>query len=114
MCVLVTVGSPLSPLCLFEPVGPIAEMLSWCESPLFRARVAYVRQRSSVLRIIRLRGVISSTGLARSTIYKLISLGEFPKPVPLVGRSVGWIESEVHGWILSRIEERDLAESPSA
>ncbi|EOB7985627.1 TPA: AlpA family phage regulatory protein [Pseudomonas aeruginosa] len=43
------------------------------------------------MRIIRLKEVVSSTGLARSTIYKLIGSGEFPKPVPLVGRSVGWI-----------------------
>ncbi|HBO2173708.1 TPA: AlpA family transcriptional regulator [Pseudomonas aeruginosa] len=66
------------------------------------------------MRIIRLRGVVSSTGLARSTIYKLISLGEFPKPVPLVGRSVGWIESEVHDWILARIQERDLTEGTAS
>ncbi|MBU0810859.1 MAG: AlpA family transcriptional regulator [Gammaproteobacteria bacterium] len=66
------------------------------------------------MRIIRLRGVVSSTGLARSTIYKLISLGEFAKPVPLVGRSVGWIESEVHDWILARIQERDLTEGTAS
>ena len=66
------------------------------------------------MRIIRLRGVVSSTGLARSTIYKLISLGEFPKSVPLVGRSVGWIESEVHDWILARIQERDLTEGTAS
>ncbi|WP_315809323.1 AlpA family transcriptional regulator [Pseudomonas sp. C9-3] len=62
------------------------------------------------MRIIRLNEVMSSTGLARSTIYKLIGLGAFPKPVSLVGRSVGWVDREVHDWILARIEERDLAE----
>ncbi|HHM4445480.1 TPA: helix-turn-helix transcriptional regulator [Pseudomonas aeruginosa] len=62
------------------------------------------------MRIIRLKKVIDSTGLARSTIYKLIGEGEFPKPVPLVGRSVGWVESEVHEWIRSRIAQRDLRE----
>ncbi|WP_240462646.1 helix-turn-helix transcriptional regulator [Pseudomonas aeruginosa] len=25
-------------------------------------------------------------------------------------RCVGWVDSEVHDWILARIEERDLAE----
>lgn len=62
------------------------------------------------MRIIRLKEVIDSTGLARSTIYKYIDEGSFPKPVSLGGRSVGWVESEVHDWILERIEERDLAE----
>ncbi len=66
------------------------------------------------MRIIRLKEVIDSTGLARSTIYKYIDEGFFPKPVSLGGRSVGWVESEVHDWILERIEERDLAESATA
>ncbi|MBT9266840.1 AlpA family transcriptional regulator [Pseudomonas sp. MG-9] len=60
------------------------------------------------MRIIRLRDVMSSTGLARSTIYKYIVEGTFPKSVSLGDRSVGWVEGEVHEWILSRIEARDL------
>ncbi|KTT29573.1 AlpA family transcriptional regulator [Pseudomonas oryzihabitans] len=62
------------------------------------------------MRIIRLKEVIDSTGLARSTIYKYIGEGSFPKPVSLGDRCVGWVDSEVHDWILARIEERDLAE----
>ncbi|MBC3346102.1 AlpA family transcriptional regulator [Pseudomonas sp. SWRI196] len=61
------------------------------------------------MRIIRLKEVINTTGLARSTIYRLISYRAFPQPVPLVGRSVGWLESEIHEWIKSRIAERDCA-----
>lgn len=53
------------------------------------------------MKIIRLNAVIETTGLARSTIYKLIGAGDFPRPIPLVGRSVGWIESEVVNWIRS-------------
>ena len=63
------------------------------------------------MRIIRLKEVIDSTGLARSTIYKYIAEGTFPKPVSLGDRCVGWVDSEVHDWILARIEERDLTES---
>lgn len=70
------------------------------------------------MRIIRLKEVINSTGLARSTIYKYIGDGIFPKPVSLAPagvdvprtRGVGWIQSEIEAWILARIEERDLAE----
>ena len=62
------------------------------------------------MRIIRLKEVIDSTGLPRSTIYKYIGEGTFPKTVSLGDRCVGWVESEVHEWILARIEERDLAE----
>ena len=63
------------------------------------------------MRIIRLKEVIDSTGLARSTIYKYIGEGIFPKPVSLGDRCVGWVDSEVHDWILARIEERDSAEN---
>lgn len=62
------------------------------------------------MRIVRLKEVIDSTGLARSTIYKYIAEGNFPKPVSLGDRCVGWIDREVHDWILARIGERDLAE----
>lgn len=62
------------------------------------------------MRIIRLKEVIDSTGLARSTIYKYITEGTFPKPVSLGDRCVGWVGSEVREWILARIEERDLGE----
>lgn len=65
------------------------------------------------MRIIRLKEVIDSTGLARSTIYKYIGEGTFPKPVSLGDRCVGWVDSEVHDWILARIEEHDsVSESP--
>ena len=66
------------------------------------------------MRIIRLKEVIDSTGLARSTIYKYIGENTFPKPVSLGDRCVGWVDSEVHDWILARIEERDLAEAAPA
>ena len=63
------------------------------------------------MRIIRLKEVIDCTSLGRSTIYKYISEGSFPKSVPLGGRSVGWVESEVMSWVMARIEARDACES---
>ena len=59
------------------------------------------------MRIIRLKEVIDSTGLARSTIYKYIQEGSFPKPVTLGDRCVGWVDEEVQEWILAKIGERD-------
>ncbi len=60
------------------------------------------------MRIIRLKEVIYSTGLARSTIYRYIGEGSFPKPVSLGDRCVGWVDTEVQEWILARIKERDV------
>ena len=61
------------------------------------------------MRIIRLKEVIDTTGLARATIYKYMADGSFPKPVSLGDRCVGWILGEVEEWVLARIEERDAA-----
>ncbi|KPB54741.1 putative transcription factor, AlpA family [Pseudomonas coronafaciens pv. oryzae] len=66
------------------------------------------------MRLIRLKEVKHATGLGRSTIYKYISEGCFPKPVSLGDRAVGWVETEVTGWVLARIEARDTDESLTA
>jgi prophage regulatory protein len=57
--------------------------------------------------IIRRPRVEAMTGLARSTLYALIAAGAFPKPVPLWGTAVGWIEAEVQAWVDARIAARD-------
>ena len=44
------------------------------------------------------------TGLTDKWFYKLISLGEFPKPIKL-GRSSRWLESEVEAWLQQRIAQ---------
>jgi len=53
--------------------------------------------------IIKLPEVVKTTGLARSTIYKLISENSFPKQIKLTSFSSGWIQSEVDKWIEGRI-----------
>ncbi|WP_059021359.1 MULTISPECIES: AlpA family transcriptional regulator [Vibrionaceae] len=62
------------------------------------------------MRLIKLKEVMTLTSLARSTIYKYMSEGQFPKTVPLGCRSVGWVEEEITDWILERIGERDNTE----
>jgi len=63
------------------------------------------------MKILRLKDVMITTGLSRSTIYCYISGGIFPKSVTLGSRAVGWVESEVLEWIIARIRERDERES---
>ncbi len=53
--------------------------------------------------LLRLPMVVRITGLARSTIYKLISQNQFPVPIKLSTRAVAWLQSEVEGWISSRV-----------
>ena len=59
------------------------------------------------MRILRLRDVMDKTGLARSTVYKYIEAGTFPKPIDLGGRSVGWVDEEINDWILEKVNQRD-------
>lgn len=54
--------------------------------------------------ILRLPAVKKSTGLSRSTIYAKLSKREFPAPVVLGPRCVGWLESEVQAWIAERVK----------
>jgi prophage regulatory protein len=61
------------------------------------------------VKILRIAQVRERTGLATSSIYKLISEGDFPRPVALTERTVGWPEHEVDDFIASRIAQRDGA-----
>jgi len=49
--------------------------------------------------IIRLPRTIQKTGLSRSTIYALLSRGEFPKQIKLSPRTMGWLEADIDLWI---------------
>jgi prophage regulatory protein len=53
--------------------------------------------------LLRLPMVMRITGLARSTIYKLISQNQFPVPVKLSKRAVAWLPSEIESWVSSRV-----------
>lgn len=53
-------------------------------------------------KIIRLAEVIQTTGLARSTIYKMMSEKVFPSSISLGPKSVGWLEADIQQWIEER------------
>ena len=68
-------------------------------------------------RFIRLPEVLSRTGYGRTSIYRKMEDGSFPRSLKLDGppkdpeafdsRAIAWIEDEVEQWIESRIDERD-------
>ena len=59
------------------------------------------------MRVLKLKDVLSITGLGKTSLYKLINLSEFPKPISLGLRAVGWLESEIEAWIQDKINARD-------
>ena len=52
--------------------------------------------------IVRRPTVERMIGLSRSTIYEMISLGLFPKPIRIGRKAVGWRESAIKKWLESR------------
>ncbi|GFZ84118.1 MULTISPECIES: helix-turn-helix transcriptional regulator [Sphingobium] len=50
-------------------------------------------------RIIRLKTVLDRTGLSRSTLYRKIAEGTFPRQVPISVHGAGWHESAINRWI---------------
>ena len=56
--------------------------------------------------MLRLPQVINATGLQRSSLYAKIAEGEFPTPIKLSKRSVGWSSSEIDAWKQKRITQR--------
>jgi prophage regulatory protein len=60
-------------------------------------------KEARVTTILRLPQVLQRTSLSRSGLYPKVSDGTFPRPISLGARAVGWIESDVEGWIAYRI-----------
>jgi prophage regulatory protein len=56
--------------------------------------------------LLRLPKVIQRTGLGRSTIYQMMSVGLFPAPVRLSKRAVAWPDAVIAKWIETRPQTR--------
>jgi prophage regulatory protein len=61
------------------------------------------RHTGAVLRLPQVRQI---TGLSKSSIYALEGSQNFPKRLKLGPRAVGWLESEIHAWVLIRATRR--------
>lgn len=62
-------------------------------------------QTNQTTKILRRPLVESKCGLSRACIYAYMKQGLFPKPVALGPRTVGWRESDIDEWIISRTEK---------
>lgn len=57
---------------------------------------------------LRLPQVKATTGLSKTTIYEKIKNNDFPCPVQISKRAVGWVESEVRQWAAKQVSARML------
>ena len=53
-------------------------------------------------RLLRRCEVEAITGMSRSSIYRLMQNGEFPRPVRVGPVAVRWRESDIKAWLDSR------------
>ncbi len=53
-------------------------------------------------RIVRMSQVKDITGLSKSSVYKYMADGDFPRQRQLGPNSVGWLYSEIMEWLESR------------
>ena len=60
------------------------------------------RRRDGECRLLRLPEVLKLVGVSKSTLYHMIDRREFPAPVRIGQRAVGWLSCEVHAWIEAR------------
>ncbi|CAN2528752.1 helix-turn-helix transcriptional regulator [Burkholderia pseudomallei] len=53
-------------------------------------------------KILRISSVLDCVGVKKTTLYRWIKEGNFPAPIQLGARSVGWRQCDVEQWIESR------------
>ena len=61
----------------------------------------------AVERILRRDAVLDRVGFSYSTLRRKVKAGEFPQPIRLGPRMIGWWEFEVGEWLDSR-ERADM------
>ncbi|AHC81977.1 DNA-binding protein [Pseudomonas monteilii SB3078] len=64
-------------------------------------------------RFIRIKEVISVTGLARNTIYRRMREGTFPRQIRLGPNSVAWLQSAISEWMSFVVESGSSADKSS-
>ena len=56
-------------------------------------------QQQVAARLLRRPAVQQMTTLPRSTLYRFVKEGKFPKPIRLGPRYVAWLLADVEAWI---------------
>jgi prophage regulatory protein len=55
-------------------------------------------------RIFRMKDICQAYGLSRSTIYRMVEGGIFPKPIKIGAKAVGWCSEDLDAWFNARRE----------
>lgn len=52
-----------------------------------------------VPKLLRRHQLEANLGISRSTIYQMMASGEFPKPLKIGRRAVGWRVEDIEKWL---------------
>ena len=58
-------------------------------------------------KVLKVKEVASEINVSVPQVYKLVSIGRFPKPIKLGERGSGWLTTEIDTWLQSRVDARD-------
>ncbi|MBV31815.1 MAG: hypothetical protein CMK36_00040 [Porticoccaceae bacterium] len=53
---------------------------------------------------LRVPQVLERVGISRAQLYKLVSLGEFPRQIRICQKISVWLSSDVDDWIVSKLD----------
>jgi prophage regulatory protein len=56
---------------------------------------------------MRKKEVLAIVGLSDVSVWRQEQVGTFPRRIRLGGNSVGWLKSEIDGWLEQRAAERE-------
>lgn len=66
-------------------------------------------QSTKPIQILRVRRVASRMDVSKSSVYKLVREGKFPRGLKIGERAVGWLETDVDNWIEARAKNASVA-----
>ena len=87
-----------------QPTRLSPTTIGWPESAI-QAWLAACAGRSAEdvgTRVLRISEVSKMVGIARSTLYRYIDRGLFPKQIKIGPNASGWLETDIRAWIGSR------------
>lgn len=70
------------------------------------------KPRETQGRMLRIKDLVQMLGIGRSSIYRLMKIGEFPAPISLGVRTTCWPEAEIHEGLEAKGGRRILLTSP--
>lgn len=56
--------------------------------------------------ILGVNDVTARTHLSRTTVWRMVNAGDFPKPARIGGRKIFWPEHEIDSWLSTRMDAR--------